>query len=88
MAKSVEFKEQNALWGGGPASKYGEEVGDLNVHMHGSDSWSCWELDEVELAEIKKTGRVWLRVIGMHPPVYISGRNPFVRTKTLGIPGA
>ncbi len=39
---------------------------------------SCWKLTAEEMAEIVKTGRVWLVVIGKRmPPVILSGTKPF-----------
>ncbi len=38
---------------------------------------SCWRPTAEELAEINKTGRVWLVVIGQTmPPVILDGRKP------------
>lgn len=40
---------------------------------------SCWKPTAEELAEINRTGRVWLMVWGgMTPPAALSGLNPFV----------
>ena len=38
---------------------------------------SCWKLTPEEIQEIAETGRVWLWVLGGHPPVCIEGQNPF-----------
>jgi len=39
---------------------------------------SCWKPTREELAEIQRTGRVWLMVIGeTMPPCYLDGHNPF-----------
>ncbi len=39
---------------------------------------SCWKLTTEELAEVIKTGRVWLTVCGSKmPPVTLSGTKPF-----------
>lgn len=39
---------------------------------------SCWKLTAEELAEIQRTGRVWLGVCGhTMPPAYITGIKPF-----------
>lgn len=38
---------------------------------------SCWKLTEEELAEINRTGRVWLTVVGVSmPPVKLDGVKP------------
>jgi hypothetical protein len=39
---------------------------------------SCWKLTAEEMAEVNRTARVWLLVRGdAHPPVSLSGNNPF-----------
>lgn len=39
---------------------------------------SCWKLTPEELAEVNRTGRVWLVVCGeTMPPVILDGRKPF-----------
>lgn len=39
---------------------------------------SCWKATQEELDEIKRTGRVWLCVLGVTmPPVIVSGTKPF-----------
>lgn len=39
---------------------------------------SCWKLTAEELAEINRTGRVWLGIAGATmPPAWISGVSPF-----------
>lgn len=40
---------------------------------------SCWKLEQEELEEIKRTGRVWLSVVGIGmPPVILSVAKPVV----------
>ena len=40
---------------------------------------SCWKLTAEELAEINRTGRVWLTVVGKTmSPVSVDGLRPFV----------
>lgn len=39
---------------------------------------TCWKLTAEELAEVQRTGRVWLGVLGQTmPPVWLVGTNPF-----------
>jgi hypothetical protein len=39
---------------------------------------SCWKVTKEELEEIKRTGRIYLIVLGtMHPPVDLVGISPF-----------
>ena len=42
-------------------------------------SWdiSCWKLTQEELRQIQETGRIWLHVVGTHPPVHIGTEDPF-----------
>lgn len=41
---------------------------------------SCWEVSEAELAEIIRTRRVWLYVMGQSmPPATIEADDPFTR---------
>lgn len=79
MAKYTTFPEANGLLRA-PRGMEGE-VGDLPVHGHygpgGSvNATSCWRLTPEEMSEVKRTGVVWLTVIGGHPPVRIMGTKP------------
>lgn len=39
---------------------------------------SCWKCTPEELAEINRTGRVWLGIMGVTmPPAWLSGTKPF-----------
>jgi hypothetical protein len=39
---------------------------------------SCWKVTAEELAEINRTDRIWLDVVGFTiQPVFLSGINPF-----------
>ncbi len=39
---------------------------------------SCWKMTPDELAEVNRTGRIWLMVVGhTMPPVMLSGVRPF-----------
>ena len=80
MASAVRFENANRCYRGTM-----ENSVDLHV-WHGAaedgviESVSCWALDDEELAEIRRTGRVWLRVAGRgHPHVKVQGTWPFVR---------
>ena len=73
MAQPLEFPEVNLrLVGEG-------DTGYLPVHRDQETGVkvSCWELTADELAEISATGKVWLHVWGGHPPVCVSGEDPF-----------
>ena len=40
---------------------------------------SCWKLTAEELAEVNRTGRVWLGCMGATmQPAWISGHSPFI----------
>lgn len=61
-------------------------VGDLPIHASYGvagqiHSTSCWELSAEELSEIALTGRVWLTVIGGHPPARVDGICPIREKK-------
>lgn len=74
MAEPVEFAEVNTTW-------YGEgDVAPLPVFRgENGENISCWELTAEEQIEVLQTGKVWLRVWGYHPAVYVEGTDPFVR---------
>ena len=83
MGKPVSFGGANTVLKGSE----GSDILDLPCYVHENydgavSAWSCWEIDELELAEITKTRKVWLNVLGSgHPPVYVTGRSP-LRTKS------
>jgi len=61
----------DATWRGN-----GAEVADLPVftYMHTTgvrQSVSAWKLSEEELAEVNRTGIVYLSIFGVHQPVYV-----------------
>lgn len=79
MARPTEFDQANHVWRGWPADQDREAVDDLHTHLDTSAgrSISCWQLTADEIAEVMRTGRVWLHVYGVHPPVYVGGEDPF-----------
>ena len=74
MAEPVEFDEQNTTWIGQG------DVDELPAFrdIASGENISCWRLNPAELAEVQRTGVVWLRVWGVHPPVYVDGFHPFI----------
>lgn len=39
---------------------------------------SCWKMTAEEMEEVKRTGRIWLTVMGATmPPAHLSGVHPF-----------
>ena len=81
----VPFKQANFTWKGwsedeGDPGGQGTppEVYDLPVYKNEEgQSLSCWKMTWKERLEVLLTGRVWLWVIGHHPPVSVEGENPF-----------
>ena len=79
MADYVDFDGANFTWKG-----FGEDVGDVRVHMReaqlngktATESISCWKLTPDELAEVRRTGLVYLSAFGRHPIVALSGFDP------------
>jgi hypothetical protein len=84
MAEGVPFKESNGTMGCGQNDP--DRVYDLPVYFgtydDGSrDIISCWQLTTEEIAEIARTGKVWLRVLGTGmPPIAIQASSPFQST--------
>ena len=78
MAEPVEFTEQNTVWSGQG------DVEELPVFrdIDSGENISCWRLNPSEIAEVQRTGIVWLRVWGTHPPVYVHGDHPFAEEVT------
>lgn len=72
MAKPSKFVGANIILKGN-----GVDVVDLQARKQPDGSlWSCWQLDESEIAEVLHTGRVWLGVLtfGDRPqPIMCSG---------------
>ena len=77
VAVPNKFPQANAVWRGWPAGNGKEAVADLHAYRDKQRSISCWELTAAEVAEVMRTGRVWLHVFGQHPPVYVGGESPF-----------
>lgn len=67
MGYTVNFKGCNITLLGGA-----ENIEDIKAFYNGIAFVTCWQLTEAELEEIKKTGKVYLSVLGKaHPPVYV-----------------
>lgn len=76
--KPVKFPEMNLVLKAPEGME--EVVFDLPVHRSDDPALvvSCWELEEGDLAEIVRTGRVWLSVLGTtQPPLCVMARPPF-----------
>lgn len=72
MSKPVNFREANIILG---PPKGGEDtVQPLPVRRLDGTLVSCWRLSPRELAEVQRTGCVWLAVFSgiTQPPVYVA----------------
>lgn len=79
--KPVDFPESN-LTLIKPDNMTDEECSSLKVWRGEGMFVSCWEPTSEELAEINKTGKIWLSVWGdTTPPIAAMGINPFLPTK-------
>jgi hypothetical protein len=88
MAKGVQFPEANALLAAPTLEdEAAGTVYGLHIHRYrdldnNPQVLSKWELTAEELEEVRRTGVVWFNCWGQtHPPMWISGHDPFVRTK-------
>lgn len=76
------FDQENAVLGA-PLGMSADECEPLSVWRGELESGvpvviSCWKITAEELEEIKRTGRVWLMVMGTTmPPVYLKGVSPW-----------
>ena len=82
MAVPIAFPESNSALG---PTKGG--IGCiLSIHQGSEEEGlpqiiSCWKLTPEEVQEVARTGKVWLLVLGGHPPVSIEGQSPFDSVK-------
>lgn len=75
MVEAVPFPEVNmSLVPGASGARY-----DLPVFTDGKECISCFQMDEEEIAEVVRTGRIWLRVFSgrTQPPVAVDVFRPF-----------
>ncbi|ASY56472.1 hypothetical protein [Sinorhizobium sp. CCBAU 05631] len=70
MGTAVKFEGANMLL---RAPEGSENVNDMHTFTNGMCSVSCWELSAEELAEINRSGRIFLSVFSgrTQPPVYV-----------------
>lgn len=77
MADIVKFPEANTTY-------VGTGCLDLPVFREVDENGStilisCWQLSPEEMAEVARTGRIYLHIWGgQQPPVYVNGHRPFV----------
>lgn len=80
--RACGFDEENGV-ADTPAGIAPEEVEPLSVFRGQMGDCrpvtiSCWKVTAEEMAEIQRTGRVWLLVLGHGiPPVAVTGTKPF-----------
>ncbi|RKD61539.1 hypothetical protein [Rhizobium sp. WW_1] len=74
MATPVHFHGANMLLG---PPKGSENVGELHTYTNGRCSVSCWEFSPEELAEIVRTGRVFVSIFSgqSQPPVHVGSED-------------
>lgn len=71
MAEAIPFEGANCILRAPPGEE--ETCNDLHIFHNRRMVVSCWQLDAAELAEVARTGRVYLSVAGpTHPPLYIA----------------
>lgn len=78
MAVAIAFPESNSALGpteGGVGYILPVHAGSASEGL--PQIISCWKLTPEEVQEVVKTGKVWLRVLGGHPPVLVQGDSPF-----------
>ena len=78
MAKPIEFSKVNRVWKP-PQNMTDKECGFLPAYVDDEQSISCWRMSCLERLSILFTGRVWLGVTGMQPPVWVEGHSPFLK---------
>lgn len=72
MADAVGFEGANEVYAAPPGRE--DEVHDLQVYEGADHTASCWRLTAEELAEVNRTGVVWVRIMGHSVvPFYVSG---------------
>lgn len=82
MAEATSFDESDSVLGKPPGMTH-EECSALSIlRLQTQEGFplvvSCWKLTAEELAEINKTGRVWLGIYGhTMPPAFVAGLKPF-----------
>lgn len=71
MAEAINFDGANMILRAPLGSE--EVVKDLHTYTNGKCSVSCWQLSPVEVAEISRTGVVFLSVFSgcSQPPVFV-----------------
>lgn len=86
MAIGIPFDQANVILGAPtPEDAAAGTVWNLHVHSYRDldgrpNVINKWQFTPEEIAEINRTGCVWFGCWGQtHPPMWISGHDPFVR---------
>lgn len=83
MAKPTEFFGQNTV-----IKPHPNDIGKvLPLPVYANKQGlvvSCWELTPEEIAEVSRTGKVFLQMHGRVTPHLVMGKNPFINNKTKG----
>ena len=87
MAEPVAFEQQNAVLQAPRDSEgYCRQLG-LPVHRKVTDIpevISCWQLSDAERAEVARTGKVFVSMVGMTvPPHYVAAEFPQLEAEQL-----
>ncbi|WP_454287102.1 hypothetical protein [Rhizobium arsenicireducens] len=71
MAEAIRFAGANMVLGAPEGQE--ETCSDLYTYTNGACSVSCWQLSADELAEVNRTGRIFLSVFSgrTQPPVFV-----------------
>ena len=87
MAFPTAFAEETGYLSR-PENMTDEQCSPLSV-FRGVDNYgnpiviSCWKLTAQELAEVNRTGRIWLGIVGVTmPPAWVLGESPFEPPKS------
>lgn len=74
MGHAVKFPGANSILTAPPGA---ENVSDLHTFKNGVSCVSCWQLSDDELAEVQRTGRVFLSVMSgrTQPPVFVGSES-------------
>lgn len=78
----AEFSQAHSCLKKAPEDE--REIRDLPVHYDPETFCltSCWQLTEADLAEINRTGQLWVQMLcaGSPPPVLATAFSPFLPT--------
>ena len=82
MAKPTDFPQANFKWMGWKGENGEPDVADLPAWQGDCTTVSCWTMSWRERLAVLFSGRVWLSVMGRHPPVCVEGTCPLIPATT------